>query len=154
MRECKSKSNTRRTLWCNKSSEALVALSNREAVREGLPHHWPPCLFNHVQLHSRSPSCREITSPVIVTKPSRPEHIGNRLKPNAQPLKDTVAPTPDLLSNNLFDISTILVLGWPWIMEISVITTSGCSQHFPTAHTWDVNSVHPSPNLGPLSVAG
>lgn len=88
-----------------------------------------PCLFNHVQLLSHSPSCREITLPVMATKPSRPHHIVNWLEPTHS--QRHPAPAPDLLSNNLFDTSAVLVLWWPWIMEISVITTSGRSQHFP-----------------------
>ncbi len=119
-------------LWCrngNKSSEGLVALSQWWGSVRGAATPWAPCLFNHVQLHSRSPSCREITSSVMATKPSRPQHIGNRLKPTHTQRHS--APTPDLLSNNLFDTSAVLVLGRPWIMEISVITTSGRSQHFP-----------------------
>lgn len=41
----------------------------RQRVRERGCHAMGPCLFNHVQLHS--PSCGEITSPVMATKPSR-----------------------------------------------------------------------------------
>lgn len=92
----------------------------------------------------------------MATKPSCPQHIGNRLKPNAQThtLKRQSAPTLNLLSNNLFDTNTVLVRGW------AVNNGNISDNHFraltalPTAHIGDVNSVHLSTNLGPVSVAG
>lgn len=82
--------------------------ANGEAAREGSPCHGPlPRLFNHVQLYSRSLSSGEITSPVMVTKPSRPPHIGNHLEPSAHTLTRHRAPAFDLLSNNNSETNTV-----------------------------------------------
>lgn len=59
--------------------------------RERGCHAMGPGLFNHVQLYSCSPSCREITSPVMATKLSCPQHTGEYLKPNALALKENTA---------------------------------------------------------------
>lgn len=112
----------------NKRGEIMVPQWRQKQRGSGCPqpmvrqcergcHAMGPCLFNHVQLHFMQRDYFAGNG----NQTSSTAHCSG-LKPDTHS-KDT-----------LLILVQSSVLRWPWIMEISVITTSGDSHHFPV-HT-------------------